>query len=108
MTDAHMKKAIDYEAPAGVPDTRTADEVEKDMNRVREELTDTVNELATRLDPHNLKEEAKTTAAQTFETGKAKAYALVDDAKAGNVTALAVIGGAAAVIAIVILRKIFK
>ena len=54
MTDARQKKAVDYEAPKGVPDNRSAEEIAKDMQRVRDEMSETVNELAAKLHPDTL------------------------------------------------------
>lgn len=108
MTNASQKKAVDYEAPKGIEDTRTAEQIDADMNRVREELTATVNELAGRLHPDNLKEEARAYAEDKLNQGKEQAMGLVDDAKAGDTKALAIIGSAIAVVAIFVIRKIIK
>ncbi|OCW60625.1 DUF3618 domain-containing protein [Trueperella bernardiae] len=108
MTNVSQKKAVDYEAPKGIEDTRTADEVDADMQRVREELTATVNELAGKLHPDNLKEEARAYAEERLSQGKEQALGLVDDAKAGDKKALAIIGTTLAVVALFVIRKIIK
>lgn len=108
MTDASQKKAIDYEAPTGVPDNRTATEVEKDLQRVREELTATVNELAGKLHPDNLKQEARSFAEAKFAERKEQAMGLVGDAKEGDKRALAILGSVVAVLALCVIRKIIK
>ncbi|QOR47996.1 DUF3618 domain-containing protein [Trueperella pecoris] len=108
MTAVSQKKAIDYEAPKGVPDNRTAEEVEKDLQRVREELTATVNELAGKLHPDNLKEEARAYTQAKFGERKEQAMGLVADAKSGDKRALAILGTAVAVVALFALRKILK
>ncbi|NLW12912.1 MAG: DUF3618 domain-containing protein [Trueperella sp.] len=108
MTDARQKKAVDYEAPKGVPDNRSAEEIAKDMQRVRDEMSETVNELAAKLHPDTLKEEAMSFAKIKADEGKTKANHLVEDAKAGEPRAIAIIAAAAITVAAFILRKIFK
>lgn len=108
MTDARHKKAVDYEAPKGVPDNRSAEEIEKDIQRVRDEMTETVNELAAKLHPDTLKEQATSFAKVKMDEGKTKANHLVEDAKAGDTQSIAIIAAAFIAVAAFILRKIFK
>ncbi|MFP7696367.1 DUF3618 domain-containing protein [Trueperella sp. LYQ143] len=108
MSSAQYKKAADYEAPKNVPDNRSAEEVSRDLERVRSELTDTVNELAARLDPKNLKEDVKVAAQEKLTQTKNQAQNLVSDAKSGDKKALAILGGIGAGVALLVLRKIMK
>lgn len=108
MTDARLKKAIDYEAPRGVADNRTAEQIEKDMQRVREEMTETVNELAAKVHPDTLKAQAKEYAKVQADKGKMKANYLVEDAKAGDMPAIAIIATAVLAVAAFALRKLLK
>lgn len=105
---ANSKMASDYEAPVGVEDNRSAEEVQRDIERVREELTATVNELAAKLDPQVLKEDVKAAAAEKIEAGKAKAQALAHDAAAGDTKAIGIIAGVALGVAALIVRKFMK
>lgn len=105
---AASKKASDYEAPKDAEDKRSADEIQKDIERVRDEMTATVNELAARLDPKTLANDAKQTAKVKLDESKAKAQALANDAAAGDTKSIAIIGGVALGVAAIIARKIFK
>lgn len=107
MTEARHKKAADYEAPKGVPDNRSADEIARDMNRVRGEMAETVNELAARLHPDNLKEEAMSFAKEKASEGKTRVNNLVNNAKVGDSRSIVIIAAAITVTAL-ILRKILK
>ena len=102
------KKAIDYEMPKDAEDTRSASEVQRDIERVREELTATVDELAARFTPEQLKADLKASAKSSVEQGKAKVQALASDAKAGDKKAIGIIAGvvgAVALVAIAAARK---
>lgn len=105
---AHAKTAADYEAANDAPDTRTASEIERDIARVREELTATVDELAGRLSPDRLKEDVKANAKEKLHAGKEKAQTLVADAKAGDKRALGILAGTAAITAALVIAKIAK
>lgn len=105
---AQAKKAADYEMPKDAEDKRSAAEIEKDLQRVREEMTATVNELAARLDPKRLKDDAKISAQQKLNQGKAKAQTLANDAAAGDTKSIAIIGGVALAVLGLIVRKIVK
>lgn len=105
---AAAKKAADYEAPKDAEDKRSAEEIQRDIERVRDEMTATVNELAARLDPKSLANDAKQTAKIKVDESKAKAKTLANDAAAGDTKSIAVIGGVALGIAALIARKIIK
>ncbi|VEI13582.1 DUF3618 domain-containing protein [Trueperella bialowiezensis] len=108
MTQARHKKAVDYEAPKGLPDNRSAAEVAADLERVRDEMTETVNELAARLHPDTLKEEATSFAKDKAAEGKVLFADFVEKVKAGDRQSIAIVAGAALGLAIIVLRKIFK
>lgn len=96
---------------------RTPEQIESDLQRTREELTETVNELSTRLAPKNLakeaSEQAKVKAAELGEsalkagavfveqgkecTGSAvgKIKTTLDEAKSGDLRAMGYVAGAA-------------
>lgn len=93
---AQAKKAIDYEAPADFEDTRSASDIERDIQRVRDELTATVDELAGRLSPDRLKEDFKACAKSKIEAGKMKAQEIISDAKAGDKKSIGILAGIAA------------
>ena len=105
---AQAKKAVDYEAPRDAEDKRSAAEIERDIERVREELTATVDELAGRLSPDRLKQDLKAGAQEKLGAGKAKAQALVTDAKAGDKKAIGILAGSAAAVLGLVLIKIIK
>lgn len=74
---------------------RTIAQIEADLEKARESLTATVNELAGRLTPGSLAEDAKVQAkVKMSETGD-KVKGLVADAKSGDARALAIVGGTA-------------
>ena len=103
---AAVKKAVDYEAPKDGADKRGVSEVERDIQRVREELTATVDELAGRLSPDRLKADLKAGAQDKFKEGKAKAKALVADASAGDKKAIGILAGGAALAALILIKAI--
>lgn len=107
MTSASAKRASDYEAPKGLEDTRSPEQIQADMDRVRDELTQTVNELAGRLSPDNLKAQAKAQFKSGIKGAKGKALGLLQRAAAGDPKAIGIIAGCAAVTALII-RKIIK
>lgn len=82
------------------PKKRSAEDIEADLQRTREELTAAVNELTTRLSPKaNAKaaaDNAKASAAQF--AGRAKGVA--SDAGAGDPSALGIIAAAVGTIAL--------
>ncbi|QJC21241.1 DUF3618 domain-containing protein [Arcanobacterium buesumense] len=105
---AQSKTAADYEAPVGIEDTRSAEEIQRDIERVREELTATVNDLAAKLDPEVLKEDLKTAMLAKVDSIKAKAQALAHDAASGDMKAIGIIAGVALGLGALIVRKAMK
>ncbi len=105
---AQAKKPADYEAPKDAEDNRSAEEIERDLKRVREEMTATVNELAARLDPAYLANEAKANAQVKLEETKVKAKNLANDAAAGDTKSIAIIGGVVLAVGGLILKKILS
>lgn len=103
---ARAKTAADYEAPKDAEDKRSASDIEHDIERVREELTATVDELASRLSPENLKEDIKVQAKEKLNQGKEKAQKLVTEAKAGDKKALGILAGAAGVLALLVVKAV--
>ncbi|MFT0847289.1 DUF3618 domain-containing protein [Actinomycetaceae bacterium L2_0104] len=96
---------------ANIPEDkiRSAEQIENDLKRTREDLAATVNELAGRLDPKNLAKEAgdqakvkinafTNTAKEKATSFSEKAKRTVDDAKNGDARALAILGGGAAAV----------
>ena len=103
---AQAKKAVDYEAPADFEDKRSAADIERDIQRVRDELTATVDELAGRLSPDRLKEDFKASAKSKVEAGKTKAQEIVSDAKAGDKKSIGILAGVAAAAVLVVIKAI--
>lgn len=119
----------DTTAPAPAP-KRTAAEIEDDLARTRDELTDTVNALSARLNPKtqldNAKETAKATAvdlnekamaladnaagtvADLAEKASLKGKSLAEDAAAGDVKAVAIITGVVATAASLVAAAFFR
>lgn len=85
---------------------RSAEQIDKDLKQKREELAATVNELAGRLDPKVLAQDAQDQAKEKANEAADKAKQFLEDAKNGNTQNIAVLAGsAAAVIALFFLRK---
>ncbi|MGV9182193.1 DUF3618 domain-containing protein [Arcanobacterium canis] len=106
--DASRKSAKDYEVHNDTPDNRTPEQIEKDMQRVRDEMTATVNELAAKLDPKRLGEDAKAAASAKVNTVKEKITGLFADAKNGDRQAIGILAATSTVILGVVARAIFK
>ncbi|MCI5825627.1 MAG: DUF3618 domain-containing protein [Arcanobacterium sp.] len=104
---AQAKKAVDYESPKGEADSRSAGDIERDIARIREELTATVDELAGRLSPDRLKDDVIASAKAKVASGKEKAQSLVDEAQAGDAKAMGILVGGVA-LAVFVLYRIFK
>ncbi|MBM7824217.1 tRNA threonylcarbamoyladenosine modification (KEOPS) complex Pcc1 subunit [Arcanobacterium pluranimalium] len=104
---ASVKKAVDYDAPEG-EDNRSAAQIESDLQRIRLELTATVDELAARLDPKNLQEEAKVKAQNAFANASQNARSFLDAVANGDPKALKIFGGCVAAILGLIIVKIIK
>ncbi|XCB29365.1 DUF3618 domain-containing protein [Arcanobacterium hippocoleae] len=104
---AQMKRPADYDIDP--EDNRSVSEVEADLARLRLELTATVDELASRLDPKVLseefKEKAKHRAANFGIKAKEFGDALINaDPKALKKAGIALAG----LLALVLLRKLGK
>lgn len=77
-------------------ESRSLDQIEEELSKARESLTASVNELAGRLTPGSLAAEAKAQAKAKAGAAVEKVKDLVDEAKAGDQKAIAILGGAAA------------
>lgn len=68
-------------------------DIDAQLAQMRSELTETVNELASRLDPKKLGDQAKDQAMEKVE--KAKEYSLetIRDAIAGDLKAIGIVAG---------------
>ncbi|MDO4888973.1 MAG: DUF3618 domain-containing protein [Actinomycetaceae bacterium] len=89
-------------------DPRTVDQIEAELARTRESLTDTVNELAERLSPRTLATDAKDTAVEKATQFAETTKALVEDAKGGDKRAIGIISGVAAAVVLVVALKIAR
>lgn len=98
---------------------RTAAEIKADNERVRAEMSATVDQLADRVDPRAhvaaAKERASGAASEVAEVAKVKASqaqevgaAFVEDVKQREPKALAVVAGAAAAVAAVVAISVAK
>ncbi|MDO5025357.1 MAG: DUF3618 domain-containing protein [Trueperella sp.] len=103
---AQAKTAADYELPADQPDDRSAAQIQQDIERVREEMTATVDELADILAPEALLNNAKATAAEKFDVVKDKLQELWCGARDGDVPSILALAGIALATRFV-LRRIF-
>ena len=73
----------------------TPEALEAQLAKMREELTETVNEFVGRLTPKNLGEAAKEQAKAKFEDAKEQVSQLVSEAASGDKRSIAILGGAA-------------
>lgn len=89
---AQFKTAADYGAPE--PDNRSPQEIEADLEQVRRELEATVNELAERLSPAQLAQDAKTKAMKSVQQTGAKLREFADALVNLDPRALKIAGGA--------------
>jgi hypothetical protein len=119
----------DTTTPAPAP-KRSAAEIEDDLARTRDELTDTVNALSARLNPKTQLDNAKATAKATAvdlnekamavadnaagtvadlaEKASLKGKSLAEDAAAGDVKAVAIITGVVAAAASLVAAAFFR
>lgn len=74
-------------------DKRTIEEIEIDLHEAREALTASVNELAARLAPSALAEDAKNQAKASAKKAKKKVTTLLKEASQGDPKALAIVAG---------------
>lgn len=79
------------------PKKRTAAEIEADLQRTREELTRTVDELSSRVDPRRQVEEIRNQARAKFADASAQGKSFAEDVKAKDPKALGILGAVAAV-----------
>lgn len=85
---------------------RSADQIEIDLKRKRDELEQTVNELAGRLDPKALAQNAQDQAKEKANQAADKAKQFLGEAKEGNTQNIAILAGSAlAFLGLVLLRK---
>lgn len=74
--------------------SNTPQDIDAQLVQMRAELTDTVNELAGRLDPKKLQTQAKDQALEKVDKAKASAIDLLQDALAGDLKAIGIAAGA--------------
>lgn len=79
---------------------RSIDDIEADLQRTREELTSSVNELVERLDPRTKAKEAADGAKERAGEFSAKAKSVAADAQQGDTQAIGILAGAAATAAL--------
>lgn len=91
---------------------RSAEEIEADLARTREELTASVDELADKLSPKRqlaeAKENIKNAAEHSADSAKHAVRGLVTEVKSGNPKVIGIIGGVAVatvVVAVLIRRR---
>lgn len=77
-------------------DTRTAEQIQRDIEATRARLTNTVDELSYRVDPRVKLEEAKMRANTLGQDAKVQGRRFVADVKAGDKKALGIVGGVVA------------
>ncbi len=81
---------------------RSAEDIERDIRRTREDLTNSVNELAGPIDPKtNAKAAADAAKFKANEFGN-KAKGVANDATAGDPTSIGIVAGAVATAALAI------
>jgi len=74
---------------------RSIEDIEAELRRTREEMTQTVNELAGRLDPKVVAKNAADQAKQKADTAANRVKALANDAKSGDLRAIGILAGSA-------------
>ncbi|WP_022917009.1 DUF3618 domain-containing protein [Ruania albidiflava] len=90
------------------PKKRTVAEIEADLQRTREELTRTVDQLSDRVDPRRQVEEIRNQARQKFADVTAQGKSFADDVKAKDPKALGILGAVAAVAAAITTAAIVR
>ena len=73
----------------------TPEAIEAQLAQIRAELSESINELAGMLDPKKLGEQAKEQALEKVGQAKSSAMGLIDDARAGDTRAMAIVAGTA-------------
>ncbi|MEZ7898941.1 MAG: DUF3618 domain-containing protein [Flaviflexus sp.] len=79
---------------------RSAEDIEADLQRTREELTNAVNELTNRLNPKTNAKAAADQAKQKANEFAASARGVADDAGRGDASAIGILAAAAATVAL--------
>ncbi|ACQ81755.1 hypothetical protein Bcav_3513 [Beutenbergia cavernae DSM 12333] len=92
-TPPPVTNAVSDDAPK--PPKRSAAEIEADLQRTREDLTRTVDELAGRVDPREQ-------VSRATEKATSAVSGFVDDVRAGQPRALAILGGIVAAVGAVV------
>ncbi|WP_164505525.1 MULTISPECIES: DUF3618 domain-containing protein [unclassified Actinobaculum] len=77
---------------------RSIAQIEAELRRTREEMTQTVNELAGRLDPKVVAKAATDQAKKKAATATTRVKALVHDAKSGDLRAIGILAGSVVVV----------
>lgn len=103
---AQAKTAADYEALKDIPDQRNAAQIQQDIERVREELTATVDELAGKLAPDQLKADLQAHTQRRIAEVKVKARNLLKDVQKGDKKACGILAGAAGVVALLVIKAV--
>ena len=86
-------------------DDKDIEQIEANLAATRESMTATVNELAARLNPSTLAEDAKEQVKAKASHAAEAVKGVVSDAKRGDRRALAIVGGAAAAVVGVLALK---
>lgn len=73
--------------------SNTPQDIDAQLAQMRAELTDTVNELAGRLDPKKLQDQAKSQALEKVDKAKTSVVDLLQDALAGDLKAIGIAAG---------------
>lgn len=87
-------------------DTRSAEQIQHDIQATRARLTNTVDELSYRVDPRIKVQEAKMRAGTIGQDLKVQGEKFVADVKAGDKKALGIVGGVVAFAALAVIAGI--
>ena len=91
---------------------RSVAEIKADLDREREAISRTVDDLADRVDPRAhaaaAAQRATDVATETVEIAREKATDFVEDVRSGQPRALAIIGGAVAAVAAIVAISVRK
>lgn len=85
---------------------RTPEQIQKDIEITRAQLTDTVDELSERVDPRIKVDQAKAQALDMADRAKVEAKRFGRKIKAGDPKALGIVGGAVALAALALIAEI--
>lgn len=78
---------------------KSPEQIKRELEKTREEMTRTVDELAARLDP-------RTQAKEAGEAAKAKAKAVADGVKEGDAKSISIVAGIAGVVLLSVIAAI--